>query len=503
MFNSPGKQSIIRILISIAGSIIGTLSTLFVYPLNMSLHGLAMFILTTSLMFTPFLLFGSGAVAINNYQEFRTDDRKDNGFLSVIFSMYLFGSALFALVFFFGGEWFSTFFHSGKTEYNKYFAYILPLTILQAGCALIDVYLNNFTKVIIPAIFKEFLLKLTLPLLIGLHVLGYISVETVMIGLLGNYLLALIMLLIYTFYLRRHSFAINFKFLNPERVKRITNYAFFAILGAFGSQMVNYLDIVMIKAILPPLEYISVYSMHYNLANFINMPTIAIIAVAGPLVARYISEKNDDKLEHIYASSSTIMLLLGCFLTAGIMINIESIYGLMSNGDAYRPGIMVLVYLSIAKLFDMATGLNSQIIGYSKHYKVNFYTVISLGVLNAGLNLILIYKLGISGAALATLISMTLFNVFKLWFVKKKFGIWPFTMKDLYIILITLFLGLMAYFIPAGSDYYLQIAIRSSIFTILFWAIAIRFDFSPQITLYYRNVANRVRKMGTGNSGNN
>ena len=115
--------------------------------------------------------------------------------------MYLFGSALFALAFFFGGDWMSKFFYSGKAEYNKYFGYILPLTILQAGCALIDVYLNNFTKVIIPALFKEFLLKLTLPLLIGLHVLGYISIQTVMIGLLGNYLLALILLLIYTFYL--------------------------------------------------------------------------------------------------------------------------------------------------------------------------------------------------------------------------------------------------------------------------------------------------------------
>ncbi|MBK9396490.1 MAG: polysaccharide biosynthesis C-terminal domain-containing protein [Saprospiraceae bacterium] len=469
------------------------MSTLFIYPLDMPLHGLSMFILTTSLMFTPFLMFGSGAVAINNYQEFRTDDRRDNGFLSVIFSMYLFGSALFALAFFFGGDWMSKFFYSGKAEYNKYFGYILPLTILQAGCALIDVYLNNFTKVIIPALFKEFLLKLTLPLLIGLHVLGYISIQTVMIGLLGNYLLALILLLIYTFYLRRHSFTINFKFLNNDRVKRITNYAFFAILGAFGSQLVNYLDIIMIKAILPPLEFISVYATHYNLANFINMPIVAIIAVAGPLVARYIGEKNDEKLAHIYKSSSTIMLLLGCFLTACIMFNMESIYGLMANGDAYRSGFMVFVFLGLAKLFDMATGLNSQIIGYSKYYKFNFYSVMILGLLNTVFNYALIHRMGISGAALATLISMTLFNVFKLWYVKKKFGIWPFTMKDLYILMITIGLGTMVYFIPAGDNNYVQIIVRSGIFTLLFWAIAIKFDFSPQVSMYFWGVVKRLK----------
>jgi len=101
--------------------------------------------------------------------------------------------------------------------------------------------------------------------------------------------------------------------------------------------------------------------------------------------------------------------------------------------------------------------------------------------------------MGISGAALATLISMTLFNVFKLWYVKKKFGIWPFTMKDLYIILITLGLGILVYFIPAGDNNYVQIIIRSGIFTLLFWAIAIRFDFSPQVSMYFWGVVRRVK----------
>lgn len=493
MFNSPGKQSIVRIGISIAGSVIGTLSTLYIYPLDMTLHGLCMFLLTTALMFTPFLLFGSGAVAINNYNEFKTHDKRDNGFLAVIFSMYLFGSALFALVFFFRGEWFGSFFYSGKTEYNKYFGYILPLTILQAGCALIDVYLNNFTKVIIPAIFREFLLKLTLPLLIGLHVLGYISVDTVVFGLAGNYMLALALLILYTIYLRRQSFTVTFKFLNRERVKRIVNYAFFAILGAFGTQLVNYLDIVMIKAILPPLEFISVYSMHYNLANFINMPIIAVISVASPLVARYMADKDHEKISHIYISTSTIMLLLGCFLMAGILINMESIYTLMKNGDAYRSGLLVLVFLGFAKLFDMATGLNSQIIGYSSYYKVNFYTVIFLGLLNTVLNFVFIHSIGIAGAALATLIAMTLFNIFKLYFVRKKFGVWPFKIKDLYIIATTLVVAVLAFIMPAGKNPYIQILIRSTVFTTLFWAFAFYFNYSPQVTLMATNLIRRIK----------
>jgi len=493
LFNTPGKQSIVRIIISVAGALIGTLSTLYIYPLDMELHGLSMFLLTASLMFAPFILLGSSAVAINNYPEFKTKDKRDNGFLSFIVLIYLTGSFLFALAFIFGEDWFSQYFMSHNGKYDKYFQYILPLTILQAGCTLIDVYLNNFTKVIIPALLKEFLLKLTLPLLIGLHILGYISVDMVIWGLLANYIIALLLLILYTIYLRKQSFHLTFRFLTRSRLKRIANYSLFAILGVFGNQMVVYIDTIMIKAILPDFSYISIYNMHSSMANFINMPVIAIISVASPFVAKYIAGKEDGKLVNLYISSSTIMLLLGSFLFTGIVINMDAVYLLMSNGDAYRSGFWVVVFLGIAKLVDMATGLNSQIIGYSKYYKFNFYALIILGLSNAILNYFLIHQTGVSGAALATLISLTLFNMAKLLYVKKKFGIWPFTIQDLYIVILAGLFGIIAFIMPSGENPYFQIAIRTIVFSILFWPTIVYFNFSPKVTEIYQQVWKKIK----------
>lgn len=494
MFNSPGKQSVVRILISVAGYIIGALSTLFIYPLDMKLHGLSTFLLTASLMFAPFILVGSGAVAINNYNEFKTEDKRDNGFLGVIISMYLLGSLIFALLFFVGGDWLSHFFESRDADYNKYFMYILPLTILQAGCALIDVYLNNFTKVIIPALFKEFLLKLTLPLLIGLHILGYISIEHVVWGLVGNYVLALVLLLIYTAYLRKESFVINFSFLTGDRVKRIMYYAFFAILSAFGNQLVLYIDTVMIKAILPDFKYVSIYNMHSSISNFINIPVIAIISVASPIVARYLSENDMGKLAGLYRSTSSIMLLLGTFLLMGILINMESVYAFMSNGDAYSLGFMIIVFLGLTKIVDMGTGLNGQIIGYSQYYRINFYTLIVLGLSNAILNYFLIHTMGVTGAALATLISMVLYNLFKLYYVRKKFGIWPFSNKDILIIMFAILSALAAYMAPNTGNPFIQILIRTTLFTVLFWAAALYFNLSPRVTIIIKDNWKKFRK---------
>lgn len=458
----------------------------------MELHGLSMFLLTASLMFAPFILLGSSAVAINNYPEFKTEDKRDNGFLSFIFLIYLTGSFLFAIAFLFGEDWLSHYFVSHNGKYDKYFQYILPLTILQAGCTLIDVYLNNFTKVIIPALLKEFLLKLTLPLLIGLHILGYITVGMVVWGLLANYIIALSLLLLYTSYLRRQSFHFTLQFLTKSRLQKIANYSLFAILGVFGNQMVVYIDTIMIKAILPDFSYISIYNMHSSMANFINMPVIAIISVASPFVAKYIAGKEDIKLVNLYISTSTIMLLLGCFLFTGIIINMDAVYQLMSNGAAYRTGFWVVVFLGFAKLVDMATGLNSQIIGYSQFYKFNFYALIILGLSNAILNYFLIHLTGVSGAALATLISLTLFNVAKLLYVKKKFGIWPFTIHDFYIVIIACVCGLIASVLPVGQNPYFQIFIRTIAFSILFWPLIIYFNFSPKVTEIWQQIWKKV-----------
>jgi len=51
----------------------------------------------------------------------------------------------------------------------------------------------------------------------------------------------------------------------------------------------------------------------------------------------------------------------------------------------------------------------------------------------------------------------------------------------------------MVYFIPAGDNNYVQIIVRSGIFTLLFWTIAIKFDFSPQVTMYFWGVVKRVK----------
>ena len=71
---------------------------------------------------------------------------------------------------------------------------------------------------------------------------------------------------------------------------------------------------------------------------------------------------------------------------------------------------------------------NSEIISYSQYYRFNIISVLILVVLNVSLNWYFLTQteIGILGVAIASFIAMTLFNLAKLIFIYKKFGILPF-----------------------------------------------------------------------------
>ena len=78
----------------------------------------------------------------------------------------------------------------------------------------------------------------------------------------------------------------------------------------------------------------------------------------------------------------------------------------MPKGEVYKVGKFVVLFVMLGKLIDMASGANGEIIGLSKYYKFNMYCILFLAVLTVVGNYFLIPALGVTGAALATAISL-------------------------------------------------------------------------------------------------
>jgi O-antigen/teichoic acid export membrane protein len=100
--------------------------------------------------------------------------------------------------------------------------------------------------------------------------------------------------------------------------------------------------------------------------------------------------------------------------------------------------IPVILILGFNVLVNMGTGFNGEIITYSKYYRFNLIAIGILILLNVSLNILFIkvFYYGIEGVAIASLISMLLFNFSKLLFIYQKFRILPFDKSYLKLILV-------------------------------------------------------------------
>jgi len=83
-------------------------------------------------------------------------------------------------------------------------------------------------------------------------------------------------------------------------------------------------------------------------------------------------------------------------------------------------------------------------------------------------NLIFIPKYGITGAAMASAISIFLFNTIRFFFLLYVFKIQPFSFSTIKVLLIFLLTLLVSYFISPLADFIVDIVLRSLGILLLF-----------------------------------
>ena len=158
--------------------------------------------------------------------------------------------------------------------------------------------------------------------------------------------------------------------------------------------------------------------------------------------------------------------------------------------------------ISVLKLYNGFLGNNGAIINNSKFYKITLPISISMALSVYLLNKLFYYELdmGTDGLALATLIVIFLANTFKLFFVKSKFSMTPFTDKSLKMIVIITVLYLAFNFWDFTiSDIYLwkfpvhpiiNIALKSILITVVYILLVLKLNISNEFDIllkkYYK-----------------
>ena len=461
------RQGFKHTIVNYLGAGIGLLTTLFVYPLNTEAYGLAQFLMAAAVLFIPLTVLGAQSLPIRFFHRFEDPETGHNGFINWLLLLCAGGGLLTAgLTWVFWGP-IMGYYTEISPLYPLFLIYFLPILILRGTIQVLNTYISNFHRIVVPSILNDLLIKITLPLFVLLVYWDVWTYRELVIGLVLHYVVVVLGLLIYLKILGHWTLKINWpKFKGPV-LGEMRTFAIYGVLGSMGASVAMNLDILMISSMISP-EATGVYSIAAVMANLINRPLIAITAISAPIIMQAWKDGDQQEIQTIYSQSAFNSLIPGAFLFLIIMLNLPDLYTLMPNSELIRENHTALFLLGIAYLFNLMTGVNAEMMVYSNLFKWHFYTVLVLAVLNFVLNLLFINSWGITGAAAATLISFIVYNVAKGGIVWAKHRMHPFSPAMVKLLLLSSILGTIFYFLPMPGPAWLEIILRSLLLSAAF-----------------------------------
>jgi len=212
------------------------------------------------------------------------------------------------------------------------------------------------------------------------------------------------------------------------------------------------------------------YSIALFMSEVIAKPYTNLASVVGPQISEAWTRDDKDTIRNLYRRSCDNMVLVSGYLLGGIIVCFASVAQIAANPEVLTGAFTAFLFLGLARWIDASTSVNEHVITYSKKYQFNLVAILILAFVGILLNIWLVPVYGVAGAGLATLLSLTLYNIAKVLFAGFSFGIWPFGKTTYEIAVVIIAFTALVYLIPILEIWWLDILWRGSLLTALIGA---------------------------------
>ena len=474
------KQSFFNLITIGIAFIIGAVNTLYLYPtfLGSKLQGLVIALLAISNLIQPFLSFGTQHAVIRFYSRYKSKKEKDAVLtLSLIIPFII--TIIVIPIFYLYYEQIKTVLFQSENALSQYAYVILFIAVSTSFFEIFYSWVRVKLKSVFGNFLKELYPRLLITSLLILYTLDFLNFESFILFLISGYYLRLLIVMIYSFIINKPKISFSFK----KDFKEIFRYSFLILLSGAASSIILDIDKSMLSSILT-VENVAYYSVAIFIAAVIEIPGRAMFQILSPIVAEVINKNNKKKLKYLLKKSSTNLVLISSLFFLIINLNINDFYEML-NQEGYSMGIPIVIIVSFAKLYSMSIGCINNIITNSKYYYFIFWFSIISSVLAVVLNLYLIQDYGIIGAAYATFLVILIMNSLKLYLVKSKFKIHPYSYDTLKIAILTISIYVIFYNLKLTFEPVISIAVKSILIMILYTLAAYIFKLSDDVNIFF------------------
>jgi len=295
----------------------------------------------------------------------------------------------FALIALLGGRYITAFARITTAELSFAFLAFLGLALKSFLCNLFMALDQRIKSSIAELLFGG----LTLALVLGFYATGTINLKTVFSAYLVSAVLTILALVKFIDHDQLLPFA-----LERQCFKEMFDFTKWIAVGAATAYFINWGDNLVLRAYVS-MGDIGDYNLAYQLFKGVAMLILIIPAYFLPFVSRHIQDR--DKIRGYLYKKRPKILVLGLVVIAVIFFVVPAAFKLV-YGQSYAGSIAVLRILFAASVVILYVVFYEALLYALKRYKYLQVVNLCQVVLNLALDLILVPRMGMAGAATAT-----------------------------------------------------------------------------------------------------
>lgn len=180
----------------------------------------------------------------------------------------------------------------------------------------------------------------------------------------------------------------------------------------------------VLLGILLPVEQVGVYSIAMTSALFVPILLSSLNSIFGPIIAELHARGETALLQRLFQTTTKWCLGVTWPLVAVVLLFSQALMGLF--GAEFEAGATCLSVLALGQMVNVSAGSAGYLLLMCGYQRAKIKAIIAMAILTVVLNLLLIPRWGILGAAAAGAIGLVITNLVWLWMVRYYLRITPY-----------------------------------------------------------------------------
>lgn len=487
------RQATWNTLLTIVGMGLGFVNMALLFPrlLTPDEFGLTRLIVSIAVVAAQIAHFGGENTVIRYFPYFRDKVNGHRGLFGLALGVATVGAFIAMLVLGLFHEQFVRWFSDTSGLYQRFGLLVLPLVLAEVYLLILRGFSRSVNRSIAPVFAREFLLRVLQTLLIAAYALWEMSFTLFLLLYVGTFVLTTAMLLFDLWRAGELRLGLTNMRVGKRMRKSMVRYSLFTFASGIAGIAVGNIDQVMVGAMLPDgLSYVAFYAVAMFLASVITIPARALLQPTIPLLAEAWKKRDNAKIRMLYHRTASIQLVVSAFILLGLWTNADALFTFLQ--PEYAIGKPVMFILGIAHVISLSTGLSAGIISTSRSYSFDALTGAVYLVLNILLDYLFLLWWGMVGAAWSTFVSVVIIVGWRVIFLHRRFGLWPFDGMTFRALSMIVMITGVFWFLPHYGTPIVDMVWRSALLTAVYWAIVHLLGIAPELEAQARKLLRGV-----------